>query len=36
MINFAVAYAVAYNTEAPPENIQTLVEEIRVPITRLT
>jgi cation/acetate symporter len=32
IINFAVAYAVAYNTAPPPEHIQNLVEEIRVPI----
>ena len=31
LINFSVAYAVAYNTQEPPENIQQLVEDIRVP-----
>jgi cation/acetate symporter len=30
-INFAVAYAVSNATEAPPEEIQELVESIRVP-----
>ena len=32
LINFAVAWVVARSTEAPPEHIQALVEEIRVPI----
>ena len=32
LINFSVAYAVAYNTQEPPENIQQLVEDIRVPV----
>ena len=32
IFNFAVAYVVAKNTEAPPEKIQQLVEDIRVPI----
>ena len=32
LINFAVAYAVAFNTQEPPEHIQQLVEDIRVPI----
>jgi len=31
MINFAVAYAVSHNTAPPPEHIQHLVEDIRVP-----
>jgi len=31
IFNFAVAYVVSKNTAAPPENIQLLVEEIRVP-----
>jgi len=32
VFNFAVAYVVSKNTAAPPEKIQALVEEIRVPI----
>jgi cation/acetate symporter len=32
MINFAVAYAVAFATEPPPQKIQDLIEDIRVPI----
>jgi len=32
VINFGVAYAVSLQTEEPPERIQQLVEEIRVPI----
>lgn len=31
MINFAVAYAVSRATAAPPEHIQHLVEDIRIP-----
>ena len=31
MINFAVAYTVSSQTEAPPEHIQHMVENIRVP-----
>ncbi len=31
MLNFVVAYAVSRATEAPPEHIQHLVEDIRVP-----
>ncbi len=31
MVNFAVAYAVSHATKAPPEHIQHLVEDIRVP-----
>ncbi len=31
MINFIVAYAVSHNTAPPPEHIQHLVEDIRVP-----
>ncbi|SFX23713.1 sodium:solute symporter family protein [Marinospirillum alkaliphilum] len=31
MINFAVAYAVSYSTEAPPQEIQDLVESVRSP-----
>ena len=30
-LNFAVAYMVSNATEAPPEEIQELVESIRVP-----
>lgn len=32
LINFGVAYVVSHATEAPPQRIQDLVEEIRVPI----
>ena len=32
VVNFAVAYLVASMTKAPPEEIQELVESIRVPI----
>ena len=32
MLNFIVAYAVSYMTEPPPQRIQDLIEEIRVPI----
>jgi cation/acetate symporter len=32
MINFAVAYAVSLSTEPPPQRIQDLIEDIRVPI----
>ncbi len=32
MINFVVAYAVASMTEPPPQRIQDLIEDIRVPI----
>lgn len=31
MVNFAVAYVVSHATEEPPEHIQHLVEDIRVP-----
>jgi cation/acetate symporter len=31
VINFAVAFAVSRVTQAPPERIQHLVEDIRVP-----
>jgi len=31
LVNFAVAYAVSHLTAAPPEHIQHLVEDIRVP-----
>ncbi|MFT5139696.1 MAG: cation/acetate symporter [Lysobacterales bacterium] len=31
LINFAVAFAVSYSTEAPPAKVQELVEYIRVP-----
>jgi cation/acetate symporter len=31
MINFAVAYVVSHATQPPPEHIQHLVEDIRVP-----
>jgi cation/acetate symporter len=31
LINFAVAFAVAYATEAPPQEIQDLVESVRYP-----
>ena len=31
IVNFAVAYAVSAMTAAPPEHIQHLVEDIRVP-----
>lgn len=31
MVNFIVAYAVSRSTKAPPEHIQHLVEDIRVP-----
>ena len=31
MVNFAVAYAVSSITPPPPEHIQHLVEDIRVP-----
>ena len=31
LINFVVAYAVSSQTEAPPEHIQHMVEDIRVP-----
>ena len=31
MINFAVAYAVSMSTEAPPQEIQDLVESVRTP-----
>ncbi len=31
IVNFAVAFAVSASTKAPPEHIQQLVEEIRVP-----
>ena len=33
LVNFAVAYAVSAVTAAPPEHIQHLVEDIRVPGT---
>lgn len=32
MVNFAVAFAVSAQTQEPPEHIQHLVEDIRVPI----
>jgi cation/acetate symporter len=32
LINFAVAFAVSSFTKAPPEHIQHLVEDIRVPM----
>ena len=32
LINFAVAYAVSLSTEPPPQRIQDLIEDIRVPI----
>lgn len=31
LINFAVAYGVSYSTEAPPQEIQDLVESVRSP-----
>jgi cation/acetate symporter len=31
LINFAVAYAVSLATEAPPKEIQELVESVRTP-----
>jgi cation/acetate symporter len=31
LVNFVVAFAVSRMTEAPPEHIQHLVEDIRVP-----
>ncbi len=31
LLNFGVAYAVSYATKAPPQEIQELVESIRVP-----
>ncbi|MCJ7558181.1 MAG: cation acetate symporter [Gammaproteobacteria bacterium] len=31
MLNFVVAYAVSHNTAPPPEHIQHLVEDIRIP-----
>jgi cation/acetate symporter len=31
LINFGVAYVVSHATEPPPEHIQHLVEDIRVP-----
>jgi cation/acetate symporter len=31
LVNFAVAFIVSRMTEAPPEHIQHLVEDIRVP-----
>ena len=31
MLNFAVAYAVSLSTEAPPQEIQDLVESVRTP-----
>ncbi len=31
MVNFAIAYVVSHATEEPPEHIQHLVEDIRVP-----
>jgi cation/acetate symporter len=33
MVNFAVAYSVSMITPAPPEHIQHLVEDIRIPGT---
>ncbi|MBC8439171.1 MAG: cation acetate symporter [Deltaproteobacteria bacterium] len=32
LINFAVAYVVSFATEPPPQRIQDLIEDIRVPI----
>jgi cation/acetate symporter len=31
VLNFAVAYAVSMATEAPPQEIQDLVESVRTP-----
>jgi cation/acetate symporter len=31
LINFAVAYAVALSTDAPPKSVQDLVESVRTP-----